>query len=171
MKVRKSELDEAHTALVYVFEFLIGNNDWATSHTWDDDKCCHNLDVFRVDDTIVLIPFDFDLSELVDASYAENRPGALLVREPRRKNVVYCVDRGLLADAVDLVVAREDEITVEIAAIPGASDKDVERMQKNMERFYRLARKKDRIPKTIDTRMICSHQSLNSSASRKPLRW
>lgn len=152
MKIRKSELDEAHTALVYVFEFLVGNNDWATSHTWDDDKCCHNLDVFRVDDKLVLIPFDFDLSELVDASYAADRPGALLVREPRRRNIVYCVDRELLAGAVDLVVARQDEIAAEIAAIPGACDKDVERMQKEVNRFYRLAQKKDRIPKAIDTR-------------------
>ncbi len=153
-KITKDELDQPHTALVYTYQDLIGHTDWATSHTYGETECCHNLDLVRVDGKLLLIPFDFDLSEFVDAPYAEPRPGSPLVREERRRARVYCADPEQLENAIDLIVAQWGAINAEIENVPGASDKEVSRMQAKLDQFHRSARKKDKLVKHIDTRCL-----------------
>lgn len=153
-RISKSELDGSHTALVYAFQHLIGNTDWATSHAPGDNECCHNLDVVRVDGKLRLVPFDYDLSGIVDAAYARDRPGAVLVREERRRSRVFCADRDEIAAAIDRIVERRDAIDRAIAETPGASDKEIARMQRYVARFYRAARKKDSLVKRIDQRCV-----------------
>ena len=154
LRIAKSDLNESQTALVYVFLYMIGNTDWATSHSYAEERCCHNLDLVAVDGELLLLPFDFDLSAFVDAPYAEDRPGAALVREDKRRNRVYCADPARLGAAIDLAVERRAAIEAELADVPGASEKEVKRMQKSLDRFYRQVRKKDRLIKEINRRCV-----------------
>jgi hypothetical protein len=56
-------LDEKHRVINAMFQYMIGNTDFSAVYL-------HNERLFYVDDMIVPVPYDFDMSGLVDASYA-----------------------------------------------------------------------------------------------------
>ena len=56
---------QANASVLNMFQFMIGNEDW-------DVKMMRNLKLIELDDSdeVLLIPYDFDFSGLVNASYA-----------------------------------------------------------------------------------------------------
>jgi hypothetical protein len=64
-------LDVAHSALLAVFGYLIGNTDWALVQGPVGEPCCHNGKVLREPGgSYLVVPYDFDTSGLIDAEYA-----------------------------------------------------------------------------------------------------
>lgn len=55
--------DEESRVINALFQYMIGNTDFSTVYL-------HNEKIFYIGDKIVPIPYDFDMSGLVDASYA-----------------------------------------------------------------------------------------------------
>ncbi|MBT8095496.1 MAG: hypothetical protein KJO19_00555, partial [Woeseia sp.] len=84
---RRHDLEQA--SLLYLFQYMIGNTDWGFVKADYDDTCCHNVELFEIDGVIHTIPYDFDLTGLVNARYA--RPDPLL----RIKTVRQRLYRGL----------------------------------------------------------------------------
>ncbi|MEM9530074.1 MAG: hypothetical protein AAGA23_04090 [Pseudomonadota bacterium] len=78
--VPMSRLDAAHSGLVELFQFFIGNNDYSNSRAAPGRKCCHNTRLLVDDDPatgLLPVPYDFDHAGMVNASYAvasENVP-------------------------------------------------------------------------------------------------
>lgn len=70
---RFEELDRPATALVELFQLLISNHDYSVLQGPEDEYCCHNSVMFTREETAdkrIPIPYDFDMSGLVNASYA-----------------------------------------------------------------------------------------------------
>jgi hypothetical protein len=55
-------LDSDHMALVYVFQYLIGNVDWSLVRPHEEEACCHNGTLIETDAKMIYVPYDFDLS-------------------------------------------------------------------------------------------------------------
>jgi len=55
--------DETYRVINALFQYMIGNTDFSTIYL-------HNEKIFYIGDKIVPVPYDFDMSGLVDASYA-----------------------------------------------------------------------------------------------------
>ncbi len=74
--VRVEYLDARQAALVAVFQYMIGNTDWA-------DDAVHNIELVQAYGAIRPVPYDFDFSGLVNAPYAIPDPklGTKTVRE------------------------------------------------------------------------------------------
>ncbi|MGA9341943.1 MAG: hypothetical protein WBV61_06370 [Rhodanobacteraceae bacterium] len=87
-----------------LFEYLIGNTDWAVLNGPSPDHCCHNSVLLgpNPQGTIYAVPYDFDSSGLVDASYAV--PNASL----KIRNVTQRVFRGFCAKNATLEAARRE---------------------------------------------------------------
>ena len=71
--VRADALKQPDLTTFWSFQFLIANTDVADiSRSSLEDHCCHNADVLqdRADDSMVVVPFDFDQAGLVDTPYA-----------------------------------------------------------------------------------------------------
>jgi len=65
-------LDPRHTNLSSIFQYLIGNTDFSPIRAAPDEPCCHNYMLFGAEaGHIIPIPYDFDMSGIVDAPYAE----------------------------------------------------------------------------------------------------
>jgi hypothetical protein len=80
-------LDPSASTRVAVFQFAIGNTDWAATAAAEGEDCCHNTDVLvpREGETgFVLVPYDFDQAGIVDADYAEPNP-QLKIRSVRNR--------------------------------------------------------------------------------------
>jgi hypothetical protein len=90
--------------LFAVFQFLIGNTDWSVLTP-------KNLDLLASKDSksVVAVPFDFDLSEMVCPSYAEKTPGF----GPNRKEATinaYCETFDEYRSAVQFFIAKKQSI-------------------------------------------------------------
>jgi hypothetical protein len=95
------DLDPATLALIGLFEYLVGNTDWAATSAAAGRDCCHNI-VPLVPASgagpVVPFPYDFDSSGFVDAPYAE--PSEVLNTRSVRERVYrgYCVSNPHLEE-------------------------------------------------------------------------
>jgi len=105
-----NDLEPQALARVGLFEYLIGNTDWAATSAAAGRDCCHNI-VPLVPATglgpVVPFPYDFDSSGFVDPPYAQ--PDSRLNTRSVRDRVYrgYCVSNPHLGKArQDLNAAR-----------------------------------------------------------------
>jgi hypothetical protein len=65
-------LDARHTNLTSLYQYLIGNTDFSPIRAAPGESCCHNYMLFGTDAGRILpIPYDFDMSGIVDAPHSE----------------------------------------------------------------------------------------------------
>ncbi len=87
-EVASSQLDPQQAALVGMFQFMIGNLDWDMVEGAAGEECCHNGKLLAASETsrenVVPVPYDFDYSGFVNASYA-TPPQGMPVRDVRQR--------------------------------------------------------------------------------------
>jgi hypothetical protein len=151
--VTRGELDEDHAALIFVFQYAIGNTDWSLVSNEDDDECCHNIDLVSVDGRTLAIPFDFDLAGIVDPPYARPDPslGTRSVRQRRYRG--YCVPEEPLERAIKRFLERRDAIDAVVRDVP-ADEKYIRRTADYLDKFFRMARDPDRLLKRFEKRCL-----------------
>jgi hypothetical protein len=142
-----SQLDHARLAVLQLFQFMIGNNDYSVIKPSLDDDCCHNMQLLGVEDetdpvmpdeSIIPVPFDFDFSGLVNATYAAP-PSQVPVRDVRfRFFYGLCVPRPILDQAIVELQSRREEI---LALVAGTEQLDEDLREKNVayiEEFFEI---------------------------------
>lgn len=97
-----------------LFQYMIGNTDWAALSGPDPNECCHNVkligpDPLQPDDKVYPIPYDFDSSGLVNAPYAAPPRGLPI------SNVTQRLYRGYCTHNAGLQAAREEFLSLEPA--------------------------------------------------------
>ena len=69
------DLDPEYTNLTSVFHYMIGNTDFSPLSAPPGDLCCHNTHPFAIEGgTVHAVPYDFDMSGMINASYAAPNP-------------------------------------------------------------------------------------------------
>jgi len=143
--VQLSQLDTQQAAIVFVFQYLIGNTDWSLAKSHLDDECCHNVDLLLGENGLIAVPYDFDQSGMVNASYAKPDPSLHLRRVTLRRYRGYCIDPAAVRSALLLVRDRRDAITAALREIPVASERHIEDMLDYLEPFFREAEDADEL--------------------------
>lgn len=116
-----SKLDEQQAARVYIFQYLIGNTDWSLVLADTEESCCHNMDLFERGGRTLVVPYDFDLAGLVNASYARPDPELKIRNVRSRRYRGYCLPAEALGAALDEIVALEASMLELAAAVPSAA--------------------------------------------------
>lgn len=135
-----SQLSAADTARVTLFQYMIGNLDWAVEAGPAGEDCCHNTRPIGASgdaaSNLVPMPYDFDFSGLVSAPYAE--PPAQL----RVSNVRTRVFRGFCshnnetrAAAAEFLAARS-RLEAVLASIPDLTDRTRSRVTAYLGEFF-----------------------------------
>lgn len=110
---RFDQMDHVSTALVDLFEYLIANNDYSVLKSADGRECCHNIEVLALKDNAdarIPVPYDFDLSGLVNTKYAAP-PDHLPIRFVRTRYYRgLCQPDGILDDTIAHVQSKREEI-------------------------------------------------------------
>lgn len=145
VEVALSWLDPEQMALVYVFQYLIGNLDWSLVTADGETVCCHNGTLVETGEELLYVPYDFDLSGFVDAPYAFPPPGMRLRSVTQRRYRGFCTDRQYLALALETIVAKRPEIIALIQSLPVLSDKDKQRRINYLDQFFGAAENEDRL--------------------------
>jgi hypothetical protein len=148
--VKLSRLKDQQAALVYVFQYLIGNTDWSLVTAEGDDTCCHNIDLLEMDSELHLVPYDFDLSGLVNAAYAKPDASLRLKNVRQRRYRGYCMDKQSLTSAIRQIKSKRADILQVLEELPDSADKAEARSVKYVSRFFEMAENETKLIKSFE---------------------
>ncbi len=143
--VTLSDLDQRQAALVFVFQYLIGNTDWSLVRADSDTECCHNIDLFQLDGKLVAVAYDFDLAGLVNAAYARPDPSLDIPRVTTRLYRGYCLSPDVLRAALNTVVTQRPELLEVIDRVPGLDRDAAGALRAYLDRFFEQGRKQKKL--------------------------
>lgn len=152
--VFSNKYDPAQAAVVYVFQYLIANTDWSLVTADHDAYCCHNLDLYERDAKLIMVPFDFDLSGLVNARYAYPDPSLPIDRVTRRIYRGVCIDTEILRRAVRKVAAKRDAIIGLVDEIPVLTPKQRQKRIRFLDGFFEKTKNEDKLLRNFARRCI-----------------
>ena len=138
---RFDELDQPATALVELFQLLISNHDYSVLQGPDDEYCCHNSSMYtREEDASkrIPVPYDFDMSGLVNANYA-SPPSHLPIRLVRTRFYRgLCQPTEVMDAAVARMLSKKDEIIALYARHPELSRLSRNRNVPYIKKFFAI---------------------------------
>jgi len=151
-RVPHSKLDKVETSNVSLFQYMIGNLDWAATGGPDKDKCCHNSKIIAPDMDAVpkyVVPYDFDSSGIVNAHYAAP-PAELKVRTVRQRLFRgFCAHNVTIPQAVERFQDKKPEIMALFENDPNLTDKNRANTIKYIEDFYEIIDNPKKLEKNI----------------------
>ena len=107
------DLEQRSTALFELFQLMISNHDYSVLQGPAGEYCCHNAVIYTREeaaDKRIPIPYDFDMSGLVNAEYAAP-PSHLPIRLVRTRFYRgLCQPPEILDEAVAHVLSKKQEI-------------------------------------------------------------
>jgi hypothetical protein len=125
-----ADLDSDALMPAMLFEFMIGNTDLSI-------YALHNMRIVqRQDKTLHVIPYDFDLSGLVNAPYATPGRGFLIKSVTERLYRGPCRNQAMVDPYIANFVAKKDAIRALPDAIPGMSKQTRDETRNYIDSFY-----------------------------------
>lgn len=117
-RVPVAALSARDAARFAVFQYMVGNLDWAMTAGPAGSNCCHNARLIAATAAttgLVPVPYDFDFAGVVDAPYATPPEGIKLPSVRIRRYRGYCVHN-------DAARAAAGELLAQRATLVGALD-------------------------------------------------
>jgi hypothetical protein len=122
--ISPSTLVPAPSQDVELYQLMIGNTDFSMIRgPQDDDSCCHNLILMEQGGQFLPIPYDFDISGLVDPRHAVPAEGLPIKRVTQRLYRGFCRDPQILEASIAKFLANEAAIMQLVAEQPGLDDR------------------------------------------------
>ena len=104
-------LDGPHTNLSSLYQFLIGNTDFSPIRAAPGETCCHNYVLFGAENGSILpIPYDFDMSGIVNAPHSAPSANFNLRNVRQRLYRGRCANNEHVATSVQTFIDRKDGI-------------------------------------------------------------
>jgi hypothetical protein len=127
-RLKPSWLEPDVTSELTLFQYMIGNVDWAALSGPDPQECCHNAKLIAVEPIqkngdIYPIPYDFDSAGFVDAPYAAPPQGLPIRRVTQRLYRGYCVSNPYMEDARKRILDQERAIMALVKEEPRLNSK------------------------------------------------
>jgi hypothetical protein len=143
--VALNRIDEKQAALLYIYQYLIGNTDWSFVAADSDESCCHNIKLIKIGDKYFPVPYDFDLAGLVNASYARPDPSLKIRKVWMRLYRGFCTDPDVLRSALTEITSREGEVKATISNLPQLSEKEKAKQIDYLDKFFRKTDDEEKI--------------------------
>jgi len=147
-------LDDDQAALVYLFQYLVGNTDWSMVMAEGDDVCCHNGDIVDIGSARFYVPYDFDLAGLVNAKYAYPDPSLRIRKVTQRLYRGFCTERETLEAALAVVVRQKADILDVLNKMPGMPDKERSKSSNFLREFFARADNEEKLITTFEKRCL-----------------
>lgn len=136
-RIPVSSLSAVDSGRVGVFEYMIGNLDWAMQAGPAGDTCCHNtLPIGPGPNGLVPVPYDWDFSGLVDAPYA-TPPDSIDVRSVRQRRYRgFCRHNNEARAAIAAMRSQQAPLLATFAAVPGMDPKTAKKASAYLGGFF-----------------------------------
>ncbi len=134
------EYEQDQLNLAEVFQFLVGNTDWAAfSAAPDEPECCHNVTVVgNPAGPVYPVPYDFDWTGLVSARYARPDPSLPIYSVRQRMYRGLCRDSDQLDVTLPAFLKQKEAIYALYQNQEGLEERQVERAVKYLDEFYEI---------------------------------
>ncbi len=130
-------LDGAHTNLGSVFQFFIANTDFSPIRAAPGEPCCHNNMLFGdTDGEILVIPYDFDMSGLVNAPHSAPNPRFKLRSVTDRLYRGRCANNEHIETSAQAFIDKKSEIYALFAAQPELG-KTLRQTNRFLDKFFK----------------------------------
>ncbi len=111
------QLEPAYTNIASVFHYFIGNLDYSPIAPAIDRDCCHNHALFGLhNEPRFSVPFDFDMSGLVDAPHALPNPRFKIRSVRQRRYRGRCLNNSHLPASVGVFFEQRDNLYALLSA-------------------------------------------------------
>jgi len=149
--ISTDDLDPLQSSLVGLFMYQIGNTDYSMIQGAEGDECCHNTKLL-VDDTghYFPVPYDFDSSGFVDASYAAPPPPSFGIRNNKsRAYRGFCYQPELMDATKARLVEQRNNIMDTISDTTHIRERTANQSISYMEEFYEVLGNQRRYQRSI----------------------
>ena len=151
-KAARADMHLAQTALVELFQLMIGNNDYSTLSSLPGNPCCHNgrlIGGAEPGSGYIPVPYDFDSSGLVNAFYAIPPEHLPIRRVTQRYFTGWCKQRHHYRAAIDRFNERRDQALALFAESGLLETRYRKRALAFIESFYDLINDERQVKKQI----------------------
>jgi hypothetical protein len=147
--VRVTQLSPGDAARFAVFQYMIGNLDWAMTAGPPGEECCHNSKLLGpargATTDLVPIPYDFDHAGLVSAPYAEPPP-QLRVRSVRQRHYRgYCIHNAEAQSAAAEALATRAALQAALDEVPQLAARSRSRAAAYLDEFFSAVRSPEEV--------------------------
>jgi hypothetical protein len=142
----------AQTALLELFQMLIGNSDYSTLTGPAGSMCCHNAQLVAVKERysdVIPIPYDFDVSGFVNAPYAKPAPQYPIKSVRQRYYTGWCKEDRHTYAAIERFNQQRQAIYAQVKNFGLLSARTLENTLKYLDGFYTLINSEARVAKEI----------------------
>jgi hypothetical protein len=154
-KIRTDQLQGTYSDLTSLFQYLIGNTDFSPIAGPKGEDCCHNTTLFGNDgEPIYAIPYDFDMSGLVNAPYAEPNPRFKIKRVTQRLYRGRCMYNVHLDDSMRAFQENRQAIFALIDEQPELTAKTRQQVRDFVEEFYEIIENEKKVDRKIESKCI-----------------
>lgn len=104
-------LDGRHTNLTSLYQYLIGNTDFSPIRAAPGEPCCHNYVLFGAErGTILPIPYDFDMTGIVDAPHSAPSANFKIRNVRQRLYRGRCANNEYVPESVQAFIEQKQAI-------------------------------------------------------------
>ncbi len=136
-RIPVASLSAVDSARVGLFEYMIGNLDWAMQAGPGGDNCCHNtLPIGPGPAGLVPVPYDWDFSGLVDAPYATPPDSINVTSVRQRRYRGFCRHNGEARSAIAALRSQQAPLMATFASVPGMDPKTAKKASAYLGGFF-----------------------------------
>lgn len=141
-------LDPGFLNLVSMFEYFLGNTDFSPITGPPGETCCHNTVLLREPAGVLYpVPYDFDMSGMVDAPYARPHPRLHIDDVKTRVYRGRCRNNDRLPATIDAFMNARAGIEQLLQDTPELSGKTRRDMSRYVQSFYSTIEDETRVRK------------------------
>jgi hypothetical protein len=144
--------DPAPLAVVELFMYLIGNTDFSAFQAPEGEtECCHNTKVIgTMAGPVYSVPYDFDMSGLIDTRYSQVAEGLEIRSVRQRLYRGICRPREALMEAIQPYNEHRDAIYALWNGQEGLDPKVLEETIEYLDEFYEIINDDRKIEREIE---------------------
>jgi hypothetical protein len=149
-RVSYKDHDPQQLSLVSVFQFFVGNTDWSVVEGEKNEACCHNAKLLGNDQSVYFgIPYDFDFSGLISASYAYPNPKFPIKRVRTRYYRGFCQPDTILHATLDRFRKHRDAMYSLVNNQAQLDDRVKTKSLNYLDGFYDIIENPKRLQKSL----------------------
>ncbi|MDP5169913.1 MAG: hypothetical protein NWR72_06685 [Bacteroidia bacterium] len=136
--IRADDVDLQALLMVHLFQYMVANQDF-------DVSVRQNVEVItnpEIGGRPIVVPYDFDWSGLVNASYTVFNPNSKVTPyEKRQTYKVLCVEEEILESTLNQILDKQDAIWALYETSPYLSKESIDEALSNLKTFFKQAGK------------------------------
>lgn len=139
-RIPVASLSRVDAARVALFEYMVGNLDWALQAGPEGDNCCHNIPLVSATGDgappLFPVPYDWDFSGLVDTPYAVPPDGMNISSVRQRRYRGFCQHNPEARAAIAQYRAMQGPLMATFATVPGLDERTIRKANAYLGGFF-----------------------------------